>query len=245
MITEEMILKEKDNDIQEILAGLLILHENLEYKNKLYENSLKEKDTLLEEIHHRVKNNLQVIKSLLALQSSYFKDEEIKTIFLTSQFRIDSIAMVHELLYQSKNLSEVDTNNYITNLSEKLISSIKGNNNNIQLLIDIPKIDLNLNTAVPLGLIINEIISNSLTHGIKNNDKGIININVEKRKSNKYTLKINDNGYNPSNLQNEQEFESLGLKLIFNLPKQLNGFAEFDKTTKGVGYIINFQETYS
>lgn len=211
--------------------------------------SNEEKDVLLKEIHHRVKNNLQVITSLLSLQSSYLKDDEQKRIFADSQYRINSMAIVHEMLYQSDNLSKLDYRNYLKELSEYLIRSIKGANNNVELVLDIPKLNLGIDTAIPLGLLINEVLTNSLKYGIKEDNAGIISIAIHKIKTeenallgNSFVLEIGDNGAGYSDNINFRNSNSLGLRLMNNLTRQLEGVMKKDPSKKGTNYIISFKE---
>lgn len=132
-------------------------------KNKVLADSLaqineknKEKDLLLKEIHHRVKNNLQVITSLLSLQSHSIVDPTTKELFSQSQHRINSMAMIHEMLYQSNDLSKINYKSYLDQLVEKLVSSFKGINHQVKIDLDVPELFLNIDTAIPLGLLITE-----------------------------------------------------------------------------------------
>jgi two-component sensor histidine kinase len=192
---------------------------------------------------------LQVITSLLSLQSSYLKDDAEKTIFADSQYRINSMAIVHEMLYQSDNLSKLDYRNYLKELSEYLIRSIKGADNNVKLILDIPKINLGIDTAIPLGLLINEVLTNSLKYGIKKNEAGIISIAIHRvetegdgLQANCFVLEIGDNGGGYPDSINFRNSNSLGLRLINNLTRQLEGVMKKDPSKKGTNYIISFKE---
>lgn len=210
--------------------------------------SNEEKEVLLQEIHHRVKNNLQVITSLLSLQSSFLEDETQKKLFADSQYRINSMAMVHEMLYQSQDLSKLDYEHYLNELSQFLIQSMKGRENGIILQMDVPQIKLNIDTAVPLGLLINEVLTNSLKYGIPEDKAGIISIKIKKEKpssKNKksaFLLEIGDDGVGYSDEINFRNTKSLGLKLINNLIHQLEGTVKKDNSKKGTNYIIYFYE---
>jgi two-component sensor histidine kinase len=210
--------------------------------NETVESRLYERDTLLKEIHHRVKNNLQVITSLLSLQSSFIADEEIKGLFRYSQYRINSMAIIHEMLYQSDNLSRIDYGAYVRQLASALIVSMKGGNANIDLKINAKDLYLNLDTSVPLGLMINEIITNSLKYGFKNRNTGMISIQFEKLKYPNFILYIGDDGHGFSDDLDFRNTKSLGLKLIHMLALQLKGNIEKDNKEKGTHYIITFQE---
>ncbi len=212
--------------------------------NKSIENQLVERDTLIKEIHHRVKNNLQVVASLLSLQSSFIKDETIKMLFRYSQYRINSMGMVHEMLYKSGDLSKIDYNTYINEMVTALIQSMKGRDNDIALETEIDNIYLNIDTSIPLGLIINEIITNSLKYGFQDTKKGVIFIRLEKVQSSGYNYKmvISDNGSGFPADVNFRNTKSLGLKLIHKLVLQLRGNIEKDNSKPGTYYIISFKE---
>jgi two-component sensor histidine kinase len=206
------------------------------------ETSLKDKTLLLKEIHHRVKNNLQVITSLLSLQSSFIEDEKTKELFSYSQYRINAMAVIHEMLYQTENISKINYGDYVRNLISGLIRSMKGENNKINLKINVEKINLNIDTAIPLGLLINEIVTNSLKYGFVGDTEREIYIELKEDKHQHFTLNIGDNGIGFSDDINFTTSNSLGLILINDLALQLNGSAEKDKSKKGTHYIIHFEE---
>jgi PAS domain S-box-containing protein len=243
-----IFFRDKNGIVFRVIGTCLDVTERKEAEALLISN--EEKDVLLKEIHHRVKNNLQVITSLLSLQSSYLKDDAEKTIFADSQYRINSMAIVHEMLYQSDNLSKLDYRNYLKELSEYLIRSIKGADNNVELILDIPKINLGIDTAIPLGLLINEVLTNSLKYGIKKDDVGIISIAIHSVETegddgllaNSFVLEIGDNGAGYSDTINFRNSNSLGLRLINNLTRQLEGVMKKDPSKKGTNYIISFKE---
>ncbi|OWW26251.1 hypothetical protein B4Q04_00775 [Zobellia sp. OII3] len=210
--------------------------------NRIVTQQLNERNTLLKEIHHRVKNNLQVITSLLSLQSSFINDEKIKALFRYSQYRINSMAIIHEMLYKSNDLNRIDYGRYVNQLATTLIASMKGRKKEIDLKLEAEELHLNLDTSVPLGLMINEIITNSLKYGFKNKDKGLITIKFEKAQYPNYLLHIGDNGSGFSETVNFRNTKSLGLKLIHMLTLQLKGNIEKDNSEEGTHYIITFQE---
>ena len=203
---------------------------------------LEIQDTLLKEIHHRVKNNLQVITSLLSLQSSFIKEDDIKRVFRYAQYRINSMAMVHEMLYQTEDLSKINIKAYVNRLSRNLVHSMCGSKNNISLSIDVTSdLYLNIDTVIPLGLLINEVLTNSIKYGVKKN-KVRIYIVIEHLNKNNYLMRIGDNG---SGFDDESLFRSansLGLILIHNLTIQLKGSIEKDNKLTGTNYIISFKE---
>ena len=185
--------------------------------------SLKEKEVLLREIHHRVKNNLQVVSSLLSLQSNTLTDDNMREIFNESQNRIRSMALVHENLYQSKNLASIDFRKYIETLASGLLQSYGGNANKITLNIMIDDISVGIDTAIPCGLIINELVANSLKHAFPHGRKGEIKIELHSV-GDTFELIVSDNGKGiPENIDFENT-ESLGLMLVTILAEdQLDG----------------------
>lgn len=206
------------------------------------EGQNEERKTLLKEVHHRVKNNLQVITSLLSLQAAQISDEKTSSLFQQSQYRINAMAMVHEMLYQSDDLSQIKIETYFQELANALIFSTKGSENNIVLQIEAPPIYLGLDTAIPLGLLINEILSNALKHGLKDSTTGEIYIKLEALTAPHYCLKIGDNGIGcPQNIDFKNT-KTLGLKLIYKLARQLLGKIEVDYSKKGCHYVLYFQE---
>lgn len=218
----------------------LVETEELVLKN--IKASLEEKNVLLKEIHHRVKNNMQVITSLLGLQSSFIKDEKVVEIFRASQNRINAMAMVHEMLYQTEKIAEIDYKEYLLNMVQKLIVSFKGKENNIILNLDMDEIHFNIDTAVPLSLLINEIITNSLKYGVLEDNSGIISIELKIIDSQNYHLKIGDNGIGFDESSFDQNADTLGMKLISRLGSQLNGDIKSDVSKKGVCYTLEFQQ---
>ncbi|MCK0145064.1 ATP-binding protein [Arenibacter sp. F26102] len=222
--------------------NLLKAHNELHKIRNENEARIKEKDTLLKEIHHRVKNNLQTVSSLLSLQSRSIEEPRIKTLIKSSQNRVISMAMVHEMLYMRHDLSKIEYKSYVEELSDYLLRSFKGTDNNITLNIIIPDVKLGIDTAIPLGLLINEVITNALKYGIKDNDEGEIHIELLKSNSKDYVLYIGDNGEGfPENISHKNT-KSLGLKLIHNLARQLKGTINRDLSKKGTNYIVKFSD---
>lgn len=222
--------------------NLLHAHHNL-YKTKSeLEEKINEKETLIKEVHHRVKNNLQTISSLLSLQSRNTEERAVKNLLKSSQNRVIAMAMVHEMLYMRDDLSNIEYRSYVQELAEYLIRSIKGTSSNITLDIDIPEIKLNIDTAIPLGLLINETLTNALKYGILNEEKGEIQIKLRKGKDKEFLLHIGDNGKGFSEAITHKNSNSLGLKLIHNLTRQLQGSLDRDLSKKGTHYVIQFKE---
>ncbi|MEO1184973.1 MAG: histidine kinase dimerization/phosphoacceptor domain -containing protein, partial [Cyanobacteria bacterium J06636_27] len=201
--------------------------------------SLKEKEVLLKEIHHRVKNNLQIISSLLRLQSGYIKDKQALDIFQDSQNRVRAMALIHENLYQTKDLAKIEFSEYIRKLKNNLIRCY--NIKNININTNIEKLYLKLDTAIPCGLIINELISNSMKHAFKNSDEGEIIVEFITLQKDKYSLSVSDNGVGVTANIDSLKKQSLGLELVWNLVEQLEGTIVYNSKL-GTSFRIIFAE---
>ena len=212
-------------------------------KSKQYEkdikSSLEEKELLLREIHHRVKNNLQIISSLLNLQANHIKDEDILDHFNDYQNRIKSISLVHEKLYRSSDIGQVEMSNYTQHLVEDLVRNY--GRPDLDILFDIEEVKLGIDTAIPCGLIINELVSNSLKHAFPDNKTGEIRIKFNKNASNEFELLIQDNGVGISPKIDLEHSETLGLELVSSLVQQLDGCMQMQKNP-GTTFYIKFQE---
>jgi len=203
--------------------------------------SLKEKEVLLQEVHHRVKNNMQLISSLFSLQSRHIKDKQAFEIFKSSQNRVRSMAIIHERFYQSKDFARVDFAEYVQSLTSHLLSSYGINPDVIKLNINIKDAFLDLNTAIPCGLIINELLSNSLKHAFPDDKKGEINIAMRSLKGNEIELIVTDNGVGLPKGIDFIGTKTLGLHLVRILAKdQLHGDIKLDRA-KGTSFSIRFR----
>ncbi len=190
--------------------------------------SLAEKEVLLKEIHHRVKNNLQVISSLLRLQSRYIQDENVMEMLKESQNRVRSMALVHEHLYQSKDLSRIDFSEYIRHLASHIFQAYEVQARGLKLNVKVVPVCLNIDTVVPCGLIINELVSNSLKYAFPEKSVGDISIdfNYKQNNRNEFILQVGDNGIGfPEDLDYKNS-GSLGLRLVCSLVRQLQGKIE-------------------
>ena len=214
--------------------------ERKEYEQQL-EESIKEKEVLLKEVHHRVKNNMQVISSILNLQSSYITDESALDMLRESQDRIKSMSFVHESLYQSKTLSEVNFAEYIQNITRNLYHSYGRPQGGIDLQFELENIYLNLDTSIPCGLIINEIVSNSLKYAFHERETGLIKIEFSKVSDDKLKLIVSDNGIGLPKDFDVENAESLGLQLVTTLVTQISGELEID-VSSGTKFNIVFKE---
>ncbi|MGB9980065.1 sensor histidine kinase [Methanobacterium sp.] len=203
--------------------------------------SLEEKEMLLKEIHHRVKNNLMIISSLLNLQSRYIKDKESKNIFKDSQNRARSMALIHEKLYQAPDLKRIDFKNYIQILSNELFRTYTTDSKHLQIQINAEDIFLDINTAIPLGLIVNELISNSLKYAFPEGKNGVITVDFH-YKDNYYEFSVKDNGIGLPKDFDYQNTDTLGLQLVTNLTEQIGGELELNRF-EGTSFKIIFKET--
>lgn len=205
--------------------------------NKLLHKQDAEKKVMLKEIHHRVKNNLQVVNSLLRLQSKEIKDEEVVAKFKETQKRIITIASLHEKMYRSENLKYVNLKDHTASIVKDLIATY-ALHKNITSSIKVDDVKIGLQTLVPLGLIINEIIINSLKYAFTNRKEGLITLQIKKVDSKRFEMLIGDDGIG---LMNRQQVTGLGTKLIKIFTKQLNGKLEvLDKP--GTVYRIVFEK---
>jgi two-component sensor histidine kinase len=200
--------------------------------------TLKEKEVLLKEIHHRVKNNMQLISSILNIQSKHLRDEQALKMFKNGQSRIRSMALVHEKLYESKNLAGIDFAEYIRSITTYLFTLYKISEA-VRLNVDIKDILLDINTAIPCALIVNEIVSNSLKYAFPEGIEGEIYIGLRSDKPDKFILIVKDNGIGFPKELDFRKTESLGMQLIIMLAGQLEGTVELDKS-KGTAFTITF-----
>jgi two-component sensor histidine kinase len=203
-------------------------------------SSLQEKEVLLKEIHHRVKNNLQIISSLLNLQAEKIEEPEAREKYVESIGRIKSMAIIHELLYRSKNLSTIKIRDYFNELTSFISQTyrLKGNIK-VELKFDILKESIDISKAIPCGIILNEILSNAFKYAFPDNRKGKILIEFTGTGKNRYKLKVSDNGVGISSGINLVNPDTLGLQLISSLVEQLDGKIKVDRK-KGTIFTIVF-----
>ncbi|MBI5459877.1 sensor histidine kinase [Methanobacterium sp.] len=200
----------------------------------------QQKEMLIKEVHHRVKNNLMIISSLLNLQSNYLKDEESKEIFKESQNRAKSMALIHERLYRSIDLKNIDFKEYITTLANDLYRTYVKDPSRVSLQMIIEDVNIDINSAIPLGLILNELITNSMKHAFPDGRKGTVSISFEE-KDDEFILKVSDDGIGfPSDLDYTKT-NSLGMQLVTSLTSQINGKIELDRD-HGTKFTLTFKE---
>lgn len=201
---------------------------------------LKDKEMLMKEIHHRVKNNLMVISSLLSLQSRYIKDEESKEIFKESQNRAQSMALIHERLYRSTDMKSIDFADYIRSLTRDLFNTYSTQEDRIDLKMDVEDVEVDIDNAVPLGLIINEIVTNSLKYAFPDENTGTITISFHKQKD-QYILEVSDDGIGIPEEFEVEKSDSLGMMLINSLTYQIGGELEIERSP-GTTFRIKFKD---
>lgn len=226
------------------LAVQLVVRDITERKkleNQL-KNSLYEKDMMMKEIHHRVKNNLMVIQSLLNLQSRYIKDKDARNIFKDSQNRAKSMALIHQRLYQSDNLKRIDFGDYIHSLATDLFHTLNIAQELINLEIDVKNLMLDVNTAIPLGLILNELLTNSLKHAFPDGKKGIIKVRFY-NDGLKFHLIVSDDGVGIPKSLDYNKSDSLGLRLVNSLSNQIDAEVEVNRTN-GTLFELIFEDHY-
>lgn len=215
-------------------AGVNMLGEELE--NSVI--TIRERESLLKEVHHRVKNNLQIVSSLLNLQATYSEDERFLNLIRECRNRIITMAMIHEMLYKSKDLSKINASEYIRNLCSSLQSSFYSDGDEIEFSFNLDRyLELDTDIMIPVGLILNEIVSNSYKYAFSKK-QGVIKIVLSKTKQQVH-LKISDNGCGFSKEVVVDDLKTLGLQLIFSLVEQLNGTIDF-KQKDGAEFNIAF-----
>jgi hypothetical protein len=190
--------------------------------------SLQEKEALLQEIHHRVKNNLQVISSLLNLRAESSQDPETLQMLRESQDRVRSMALIHEKLYQSQDLEQVDFGSYVRELTNHLMNSYGTESAGVRLTATADDVSLRIDKAVPCGLIINELVSNALKHAFPDGRSGEIHVSLRSEPDRRLTLSVADNGVGLPADQDVDAAETLGLQLIRVLTSQIDGRARLD-----------------
>ncbi len=227
-------------------AGITMMKWELESKEQkrreaeeYLKKSLAEKDVLLREVHHRVKNNMQIISSILRMQGRTIEDPRLKEILQESQNRIHSMALIHENLYSNESLANIKFANYVQSLSGNIARTYANQQQKVKFDFKIDDAYLPIDTAIPCGLIINELISNSFKYAFEGREKGTIGIYYNKLEDGKQRLTVFDDGIGISDSLDITKTRSLGMKIIHKLVKQLDGELETD-FNKGTKFIITF-----
>lgn len=231
---QKTLITEREDVFDAISSGVNMLGEELE-NSKI---SLKEKEQLLKEVHHRVKNNLQIISSLLNLQSEFIQDEKFLALIRESKNRINSMSLIHEMLYSSPNLSQINFKEYIEILYHSIYSTFESLHAKIAIKLKIdPEIHFEIDTMIPIGLILNEIITNSFKYAFPGK-KGTISFKAEKQKNN-LVLSISDNGIGIPADFDYHKSKSLGMQLIYLLADQIDAELTLD-LEQGTKYVLKF-----
>lgn len=208
---------------------IVVMHEDITQRKIAEEETkkaLEKKELLLKEINHRIKNNLQIINSLLNLQSSKIDNAAVKGMFQEAQNRIKTMALVHENLYEQGDFEKINLGVYLKSLAKNLFQSIKSTSSFIQLKFTADDIYIDIQKAVSLGLITNEVISNAIKYAFKENQKGEVSIQLKHTENNHGLLTIKDNGCGlPGNIQPETT-DTLGMQLIYSLSQQIGSNVE-------------------
>lgn len=218
-----------------IIGGLIYRSERLKTRKN------QQIEALLKEIHHRVKNNLQVISSLLNMQSREVEDQDMLEAMKEGQNRVKAMSLIHQKLYQNENVTEIDFEEYAKDLCKQLSSVFSKPDQKIENHIHSNNIKLDIDTAIPLGLIVNELISNAYKYAFEGKEEGSIEIILNRIQKGELVLKVKDNGKGIPADFNIKEAKSLGLKLVNILTKQLKGQLDY-KTENGTEFLINFKE---
>jgi two-component sensor histidine kinase len=228
--------QEKINRLLEIESKA---RKELQTKTQNLESVLSEKEILLKEIHHRVKNNMQIIASLIALQVKNLESPTTIHEFQQIRNRINSMAIVHEMLYQSEDLSQIDYGDYVEKLALGLLASMKGDDSNVTYAFNVDHIKVNIDTAIPLGLLINELLTNALKYAFPNGQEGEVHLSI-KQVSDAYELIISDNGVGFSFDGDFDKLRTLGMRLVYSLVEQLEGTIA-QENRNGTSYFITFK----
>ena len=224
-------------------AGIVTLIDVTETKRaeQRIQASLAEKVVMLKEIHHRVKNNLQIISSLLELQSDTIADEDSRRFINESQNRIRSMALVHEKLYHAESFASISFGDYIDSLTQYLFSTLVADPDQILFSVDAGDFLLGIDEAIPCGLIVNELVSNSLKHAFPDGRKGEISVRCHTEEEGLITLTVSDNGVGLPPGLDFRNTETLGLQLVTMLVKQLGGDIEVDGA--GTTFVVHFKSS--
>lgn len=235
-------LSEKEKAESALIEGknqLETINEQVRRQNLVIEESLGQKEVLLKEIHHRVKNNLQLVSGLMQLQGAQSQDERIKEIMDEGQNRIRSMSLIHQQLYESENLDQIDFSKYVDTLVHDISSMLQSESKDIHISIDAPDFNLNIDTAVPLGLILNELILNAFKHAFKAQKSGEISVRLIEENG-QLELRVADNGKGLPEGFDLKASNSLGLKLVKGLSRQIGGRCSFENN-EGTTAIITFK----
>ncbi len=253
-VTERKLAEAKLNQYQERLESLVrertaeLAEANAQLRTEITERrsveerlreSLEEKEILLKEVHHRVKNNLQIVSSLLELQAASIEDEQARKVFMDSQDRIRSMGLIHEKLYRTGNLSHMDFGEYLENLAGRLFNAYVSDPERVSLHIAAPNVSMGIDEAVPCGLIVNELMTNALKYAFQDGRKGEIRVGFDIDPDGRARLMVADNGVGLPVGLDPVNCETMGLQLVCILTRQLGGSIEVG--APGTRFVIRFR----
>jgi PAS domain S-box-containing protein len=227
----------------EIISTISLFSDVTEIREseEMIKASLREKEVMLQEIYHRVKNNMQIISSMLKLQSRYINKENALEVFKNSQNRVKSMSLIHEKLYRSNDLSRIDINDYLTSLIKQLFISYRANLTGIRYEIECDSVNINISTSIPCGLIVNELVTNAMKHAFRDRKEGLVRIKLKEISNKLYRLEIgNDGTAFPADFD-IQNAPSFGLQLVEILRHQLHADFQIEHHN-GVNFIFTFKE---
>jgi two-component sensor histidine kinase len=227
----EQEVEDRTYELKITISDLTEIQNKLSVKNN--ENVL-----LLKEIHHRVKNNLEVVSGLLALQSAKIDDPTMQEVMLASQNRVQSMGILHQKLYQSEHLAFIEMKNYFENLCMNVLDSYN-ESERIKVTIDMEALELDVDTALPLGLIVNELLTNSLKYAFPTGEKGKVELSLKNLFEDTFQLRISDNGVGKS-LDTKAKGTGFGTQLVDLLTRQIDG-EMIQEVSNGTMIIINFK----
>jgi PAS domain S-box-containing protein len=222
-----------------ILSVILDLSERKQSEKRI-QDALQQKDLLLREVHHRVKNNLQVIHSLLDLQALKSKDSELVDMLRDSQNRVRSMSLIHQTLYQSQNFAQVDFQRFLGELLPRLTEAYGSLSHQVRIVINAHDVKLPINEAIPCGLIVNELVSNALKHGFPAHQAGQVEVDIREVEGNWIELSISDDGQGIPQDLDLARTDSLGLQLVNLLTQQLHGQLDI-RRAKPTCFSLRFQ----
>ncbi len=223
--------------VADVLAGII----DRRRAEEQIKAALEEKTVLLKEVHHRVKNNMQVISSMLRLQSGYLSDPQALEVFQECQNRVRSMALIHESLYESGNLARVGIADYVRTLASQLFHSYRLHTPGVEVQVEVEDLYLGVDTAIPCGLILNELITNSLRHAFPDGRSGRVSVGLH-RQNGRYVMFVRDTGVGLPPDFDVNSSPTLGLQLVRTLTEQLEGSMEVQTGAQGTQFTINFAE---
>jgi PAS domain S-box-containing protein len=232
------VVIDADDNAAGIEGSLRDITERKRTQEKM-ESTLHEKEMLLKEIHHRVKNNMQVISSLLSLQASEARDSATREGLIDSQHRVRSMALVHEKLYRSGNMSDIDFGEYLKSVIGELARSY--HRENVAYTVDVDPIHLGIDVAIPCGLIVNELVSNAFKHAFPDQRKGSIEVTLRRKAGGGIRLRVKDDGVGIPEDRDPREMTSMGMGIVYALTDQISATVSIDRSA-GTTFVVDFKE---